>query len=60
MVFCEQRKSFVETLKTLKRICLPASLPPCNVIGSGTFLVPEGRKESMGSEASKDRVWHKP
>ena len=55
MVFCEQRESFMETLKTVKRMCLPASLPPWNVIDSGTLPIPEGRTESVGLEASKSR-----
>lgn len=41
MVHCEHSESFVQTLKTLKRICLPGSLPPWNVIDSGTFQIPE-------------------
>lgn len=43
MVFCEQRKSFMETLQTLRGIRLPASLPPGSVIGSSTALILEGR-----------------
>lgn len=59
MVFCEQRKFFVEILKIFKRICLLVSLFFCNVIGFGIFLVLEGRKEFMGFEVFKDRVWYK-
>lgn len=43
MVFCEQKKSFMEALKTLRRMHLPAcqaGLPPWNVIGSGIIPVP--------------------